>query len=247
MAEGESVSFKTACRPSSKESNAVDYNAEQDMGNSPIDGSYVSKRNSYNEPQLCSIAIQTECICQNHSLKTCIGQPINIVNNRSEQLSHDSDTDKLDQHVTFKGQLNRNLVTVKQDQNNSPGEYVTRIISAKRNTLSMALGNTDKTKRKRYNHRRTARMLFLCTVIYFVTWIPFWLDIFGFTHSIILRHVYLISHATNPIVYGIVNRQVRKSIKRLLCGLITILFFKDSARATSDLSLNQSISGTSAG
>jgi len=70
-------------------------------------------------------------------------------------------------------------------------------------------------KRRPDYHRKTAKMLFMCTVIYFVTWVPFWVDIFGLTHSLLLRHLYLIGNATNPIVYGVMNRQVRLSLKKL--------------------------------
>ena len=75
-----------------------------------------------------------------------------------------------------------------------------------------------KDKLRRTVHRRTAKMLFLCTVIYIVTWLPFWFDIFGATHNLILRYLFFIGNATNPIVYGIVNIQVRKAFKKLLCG-----------------------------
>lgn len=72
---------------------------------------------------------------------------------------------------------------------------------------------------RRRNHRKTAKMLFLCTVIYLITWLPFWLDIFGITNNMVLRYLFFIGNATNPIVYGIVNGQVRKSLKKLLSEL----------------------------
>ncbi|KAL4225175.1 hypothetical protein ACF0H5_015867 [Mactra antiquata] len=78
--------------------------------------------------------------------------------------------------------------------------------------------------KKRYYHIRTAKMLFLCTVIYLVTWIPFWLDIFGVTNSRTLRYLFFIGHATNPIIYGIVNKQVRVAGKRLFFQCIRSVF-----------------------
>ncbi|XP_046572646.1 cholecystokinin receptor type A-like [Haliotis rubra] len=65
-------------------------------------------------------------------------------------------------------------------------------------------------------HYRTAKMLFLCTVIYLVTWMPFWFDIFGVTQFLLLRYMFFLGNATNPLVYGIVNSHVRHSFLRLL-------------------------------
>ena len=81
-------------------------------------------------------------------------------------------------------------------------------------------GRSEKLKRIKYQHKRTAKMLFLCTVIYIVTWLPFWFDIFGLTDSLILRHMFFIGNSTNPIVYGIVNEQVRRAFKRLFCDCL---------------------------
>ncbi|OWF54160.1 growth hormone secretagogue receptor type 1-like [Mizuhopecten yessoensis] len=85
----------------------------------------------------------------------------------------------------------------------------------KRIRPSSKVDSGDKIRRR--NHRKTAKMLFLCTVIYLITWLPFWLDIFGITKNMVLRYLFFIGNATNPIVYGIVNCQVRKSLKKL-CG-----------------------------
>lgn len=73
---------------------------------------------------------------------------------------------------------------------------------------------------RRAAHRKTAKMLFLCSVIYLITWLPFWLDIFGLTGNLLLRYTFFIGNASNPIVYGIVNAQIRKSFKRLLVNFV---------------------------
>ena len=86
--------------------------------------------------------------------------------------------------------------------------------------VSAQSGRSEKLKRIKYQHKRTAKMLFLCTVIYIVTWLPFWFDIFGLTDSLILRHLFFIGNSTNPIVYGIVNEQVRRAFKRLFCDCL---------------------------
>ncbi|XP_046335498.2 growth hormone secretagogue receptor type 1-like [Haliotis rufescens] len=65
-------------------------------------------------------------------------------------------------------------------------------------------------------HYRTAKMLFMCTVIYLITWVPFWFDIFGATQFLLLRYMFFLGNATNPLVYGIVNSHVRHSFLRLL-------------------------------
>ncbi|XP_071099209.1 cholecystokinin receptor-like [Haliotis cracherodii] len=65
-------------------------------------------------------------------------------------------------------------------------------------------------------HYRTAKMLFTCTVIYLITWVPFWFDIFGATQFLLLRYMFFLGNATNPLVYGIVNSHVRHSFLRLL-------------------------------
>lgn len=85
------------------------------------------------------------------------------------------------------------------------------------NNLNMKLKNrkTEKKVRRIY-HRRTAKMLFLCTVIFSLTWLPFWIDIFGITDNLIFRYLFFVGNATNPIVYGIVNDQIRREFQKLL-------------------------------
>ncbi|KAK3591906.1 hypothetical protein CHS0354_005119 [Potamilus streckersoni] len=71
-------------------------------------------------------------------------------------------------------------------------------------------------QRKNVSHRRTAKMLFLCSVIYLVSYLPFWLDVFGFTNNILLRYFFFMGNASNPIIYGIANDQLRRSFWGLL-------------------------------
>jgi hypothetical protein len=73
----------------------------------------------------------------------------------------------------------------------------------------------EKICRKLYIARGTAKMLFLCTVIYSLTWLPFWIDIFGITDNLVFRYLFFIGNATNPIVYGIVNDQIRREFQKL--------------------------------
>ncbi|XP_022317884.2 uncharacterized protein LOC111121067 [Crassostrea virginica] len=77
---------------------------------------------------------------------------------------------------------------------------------------------------RRAAHRKTAKMLFLCSVIYLTTWLPFWLDIFGLTGNLLLRYFFFIGNASNPIVYGIVNTHIRKSFKKLFFDFVHKVF-----------------------
>lgn len=81
------------------------------------------------------------------------------------------------------------------------------------------------TKRRRCKHkssksseavrRKTWTMFFICTAVYILCWIPFFLEIFNVTRVLVLRYFFLIGHATNPIIYSVVNIKVRNAIQRL--------------------------------
>lgn len=63
--------------------------------------------------------------------------------------------------------------------------------------------------------RKTWTMFFICTAVYILCWIPFFLEIFNVTRVLVLRYFFLIGHATNPIIYSVVNIKVRNAIQRL--------------------------------
>ncbi|KAK7098897.1 hypothetical protein V1264_003114 [Littorina saxatilis] len=69
-------------------------------------------------------------------------------------------------------------------------------------------------------HRRTARMLFLCSVVFLLTWLPFWVDVFNHTHRLFLRYLFFLGNASNPLVYGIANPHFRRSFLKLLTGFM---------------------------
>jgi hypothetical protein len=50
-------------------------------------------------------------------------------------------------------------------------------------------GNKQKAKRVTFVNTKTSTMLFICTSIYIVTWIPFFLDIFLIMDSLSLRYL----------------------------------------------------------
>ena len=132
----------------------------------------------------------------------------------NDEISSEINTDNLveRQDLQIKPQHNSDTMRRSLDETQTNGKKVGRKIKF---SVSAQSGRLEKLKRKRHYHRRTAKMLFFCTVIYIVTWLPFWLDIFGLTNCLILRYMFFIGNATNPIVYGIVNEQVRRAFKKL--------------------------------
>ena len=58
-------------------------------------------------------------------------------------------------------------------------------------------------------------MLFLCSVVFLITWLPFWVDVFNHTHNLCLRYLFFLGNASNPLVYGISNAQFRRSFVKL--------------------------------
>ena len=106
----------------------------------------------------------------------------------------------------------------------SVNNNVTRPRKKIRFSVSVRSGRSEKAKRKKYYHRRTAKMLFLCTIIYFVTWLPFWIDVFGLTNCLVLRYLFFIGNSSNPLVYGIINQQVRRAFKSLFLGCVNNWF-----------------------
>jgi hypothetical protein len=78
-------------------------------------------------------------------------------------------------------------------------------------------GSKHQTKRLTSVNTKTSTMLFICTFIYAITWITYFVSMFLSSSSLSLRYLYFFSHASNPIVYGIVNDKIRKSTKQLFC------------------------------
>lgn len=75
--------------------------------------------------------------------------------------------------------------------------------------------NISRSRMKPNIRRKTSIMLFVCSIIYILTWTPFWLDVFNVTQSLVLRYMFFIGHACNPVVYGIINNQVRSDVIKL--------------------------------
>lgn len=69
---------------------------------------------------------------------------------------------------------------------------------------------------------KTCSMLFISTSVYIFCWIPFFIDVFGLTSSLSLRYFFFFSHASNPVVYGIVNSKVRQSLRQMIWTKICV-------------------------
>lgn len=179
-----------------------------------------------------------------------VDKPINHINSTvGITRQNDQESSPIDPVVTSVNEKAESKVTF---QNMSEINDA-RDVTAKDNSYktenktrqSVSFEAQDRVRPKRSYHRRTAKMLFLCTVIYFVTWMPFWIDIFGVTDSRLLRYVIFIGHATNPIVYGIVNKQVRSSFKRLFLDCLKSWWKVESLTDRPANTDNVSFSGTS--
>ena len=135
----------------------------------------------------------------------------------SSEFIMDNFIERQDSYSGDSKRRQEHLNGLQSDSNGTNDRKVRRKIKF---SVSAHSGRSENLKRKKYYHKRTAKMLFLCTVIYIVTWLPFFIDIFGFTDCLILRYLFFIGNATNPIVYGIVNEQVRRAFKKLLLDCI---------------------------
>ncbi|KAK7094823.1 cholecystokinin receptor type A-like [Littorina saxatilis] len=88
--------------------------------------------------------------------------------------------------------------------------------TATTNGNSNQQSNNNNEPSRHDNRKKAGTMLFICTLIYVLTWLPFWVDIFGATDNLVFRYTFLLGHVTNPLVYGALNAKVREEIKRLL-------------------------------
>ncbi|XP_062596260.1 alpha-2C adrenergic receptor-like [Saccostrea cucullata] len=70
-------------------------------------------------------------------------------------------------------------------------------------------------KHANYVRKKTWTMLFICTFVYLICWIPFFFEIFNVTSILFLRYFFFLGHATNPIIYSIINVKIRNGIKKL--------------------------------
>lgn len=164
----------------------------------------------------------------------------NEMDSSAKDLLGTNVTEKADSRVTFEfSSKNDELCDASENDSGNSSK------SENKQRSNVCFEVPEKAKPRRSYHRRTAKMLFLCTVIYFLTWMPFWIDIFEVTNSLLLRYVFFIGHATNPVVYGIVNKQVRASFKRLLYDCLKSWCKDGNIPERPSNTENASISGTS--
>lgn len=141
-----------------------------------------------------------------------------------------------EQPLTLKTDKNVSDVVRTYEFENDESDVVIKESQVVSNNINTKTKKTKTEKIRRVYHRRTAKMLFLCTVIYLITWLPFWGDIFGISDSLLLRYLFFIGNATNPIVYGIVNTQIRKEFKILWSRFCSWRIFR-SSNTNTDISV----------
>ncbi|XP_062621279.1 uncharacterized protein LOC134282885 [Saccostrea cucullata] len=83
---------------------------------------------------------------------------------------------------------------------------------------SVNQGNITSARKVSVVQTKTWTMLSICTFLYIISWIPFFPEMFSVTDVLALRFFFFIGHASNPIIYSIVNVKVRRGIKELLFG-----------------------------
>ncbi|WAR03648.1 OAR-like protein [Mya arenaria] len=234
-----------SCTPDANDDLFVDRSIEVQLQETKLHDETLNQDTQESEKRVAqSIKADDMHYSQCHNIPEINDQNKDITDESDEEPSIDNklDTKRADQRVTFQNNVN----IVKTDtQVTLLSNGICTSPANRKSKLTFTFGTIEKNRKKRYYHRRTAKMLFLCTVIYFITWMPFWLDIFGMTNSLILRHLFLIGHATNPIIYGVVNKQVRKSLKRLFISFCRRWCFKTPPSAQGEYSFNGSISGIS--
>ncbi|XP_062601260.1 alpha-2C adrenergic receptor-like [Saccostrea cucullata] len=59
-------------------------------------------------------------------------------------------------------------------------------------------------------------MMFVCTFINLICWIPFFFAIFNIYDSLVFRYFFFLGYATNPIVYSVVNQKIGQGIADIL-------------------------------
>lgn len=147
--------------------------------------------------------------------------PVGSTNQKATQMPDETRIVRVPSQGSSKGSRHdtanarTNMLTVEASQISEVSQSLE--LSAVTSRMPTSLILTKKTDNRINAHRKTGTMLFLCTVVYIVTWMPFWLDIFGASNSLTFRHMFFISNATNPIIYGIVNKQVRKAMVNIIC------------------------------
>ena len=91
-------------------------------------------------------------------------------------------------------------------------------MSCERRRIKDSTTKTPKTPSRSAQYK-TAVMLFAVTIIYFVSWLPFWLTVFNLFSTEcrpLIRYFFFINNASNVLVYSIVNKTLRDDMKRLL-------------------------------
>lgn len=99
----------------------------------------------------------------------------------------------------------------------SGGSSQNEVVQSSSLTVSQRSTNDEEINERRpLNHSqgKTALLLFISTIIYIVSFIPFWVDVLSTKDSMICRNMFLVSNVCNPVLYGITNKKLRQ----IICG-----------------------------
>ncbi|XP_038053907.1 alpha-2Db adrenergic receptor-like [Patiria miniata] len=116
---------------------------------------------------------------------------------------------------------------------------LTKHVLVSRDTESRVVNGTNDTRQHHDNagrappkadaavlQRKTTRMLFITSVVFLLTWLPYWIRVTGTfaSYSDPVFHMILdnlsvtlfVNNAVNPLIYGLANRRFRKDCKTVL-------------------------------
>ena len=144
-------------------------------------------------------------------LQTALKEKQSVKHNPRNKIhgSVDSEVDKIETLPSLNKNCSDNISTGMRDED-----------------TNMKLGCTPNNKRG----LKTAKMLFLVTLVFFLSWLPFWVlkiitivspyitwDVFE--HNVILKflyHLFYINNAVNPIIYTFINRHFIVDIRNFI-------------------------------
>ncbi|XP_062572430.1 uncharacterized protein LOC134234386 [Saccostrea cucullata] len=130
---------------------------------------------------------------------------------KEEQKTNDSDVIQ----ISLQNTLKSSLVSIRNSS-----------LASIRSSVDQ--GNITSARKVSVVQTKTWTMLSICTFLYIVSWIPFFPEMFSVTDVLALRFFFFIGHASNPIIYSIVNVKVRRGIKELLFGMSRRKYVSDS-------------------
>ena len=108
----------------------------------------------------------------------------------------------------------------KISENNETTEiYETNLDCPGEQTTSVNVEKANVREIRGLSHKRAAKMLLLVTVVFLVTWIPFFLmKLHVIPNVITIRLSFFLSNMLNPIIYSLFSKQFRENVRKLFNG-----------------------------